>query len=660
MRGLEKLWALVLKRTEGFDNYLAKILSHQDDLTKIWNHPSFGEELHSFWKESTAFENLESLLKELDHMSQVVKNAKRKRRDVDEPDAKDILERLPRFCIPSSLPHQTTGAVISSPNFEGDIHHPFVGSSNRGRVSDFGNRVLLPQNAPQLLDLYFSHTHCWLPILERSKILKSYYYACKTGGRQDDSNPDMATLWAIFALTQQQTKHLEPQTPAMGVGFTKEMYQHARCRIPTEEGPISISHVQALLLLTLVQIGLGDWQAAWLLVGQAVRLSISLGLQESQMRQRGKHTFHGCFIIDTVISAKLDRPSHLRRQHVTAIGYIEEDGIEEWDPWTNSITKASGPNMAESHVPAFTISCFNRLVEVYCLLNDILNDDRSSHDRDALHQRHSELLQDLSAKLSLAPVSLTETDSTATATSMPHYIYLRLACSIVKCAIVNHHRSHPVKVPETAIIDGSASADFETLHLLALQDKVIGLALLPPHLESALLISTKCALPSHIPAEGNEHSSFIRWYRAMMDHAIAASLTWPVYSNTLQDLAQHLGPTTINDTQPFNVAPPTYVPQMGATLTDLSQSDLWPYESGSISVMPTQSTTNCEVQTFQGGRDTNIDGAGAISAIDDGINLNLGGAMEMPASTFDTMTPSLLGDDIDAIFHDLAHLDTTD
>lgn len=119
---------------------------------------------------------------------------------------------------------------------------------------------------------------------------------------------------------------------------------------------------------------MGHYNRAWSLIGQAVRAAIDLQLHRpgdlansARSRSRSKHVFLGCFVLDTLISARLKRRPHLRSDDIDAVGLVEEDGLEEWDPWIDCLNVRRG---SSSRVPASILSTFNRLIQLLKSLND--------------------------------------------------------------------------------------------------------------------------------------------------------------------------------------------------------------------------------------------------------------------------------------------------
>jgi hypothetical protein len=57
----------------------------------------------------------------------------------------------------------------------------------------------------------------------------------------------------------------------------------------------------------------------------------------------------------------------LRSDGIEVVGLVEEDGLEEWDPWADCLNVRRG---SSSRVPAAILSTFNRLIQLLKSLND--------------------------------------------------------------------------------------------------------------------------------------------------------------------------------------------------------------------------------------------------------------------------------------------------
>lgn len=240
----------------------------------------------------------------------------------------------------------------------------------------------LPSETWHLLDVYFSYTHTWLPIIEKHDLLRTSYQYSQSQASVPGSG-EHAALWAAIAYGKFQHRAINniprAQGPVRDAVWTAErMYAHARVLIPNEEGALELGHVQALLILSVANIGMGHLGRAWSLVGQAVRAAIDLELdkelypnQASKSKSRAVHVYLGCFVLDTMIAARLSRRPHIRANEIDHVGPIDEDGLEEWDPWTDCLSVRRG-NSGSSRIPSSILSTFNRLIQVLRILNEAI------------------------------------------------------------------------------------------------------------------------------------------------------------------------------------------------------------------------------------------------------------------------------------------------
>ncbi|RAL10434.1 putative C6 transcription factor QutA [Aspergillus homomorphus CBS 101889] len=250
----------------------------------------------------------------------------------------------------------------------------------------------LPSNAWPLFDIYFSYTHCWFPILEKHDILRTAF-------RHNDDDDvlvspatpgsgDHAALWAVLTLASIQGASISATRQLTEFSADRpdpnQLYATAKSLIPGADGTHELGHVQALMILSLVKIGQQDWKAAWLLVGQAVRVAQSLGLSQPSTGQlkanedgksagRSKHIFLGCFILETLVAMQTGQVPSLRKDDLLKIGPVNEDGLEEWHPWEDQtgLRPVESTRASFHRGPLHGLSTFNRLTSLMCILNDL-------------------------------------------------------------------------------------------------------------------------------------------------------------------------------------------------------------------------------------------------------------------------------------------------
>lgn len=122
---------------------------------------------------------------------------------------------------------------------------------------------------------------------------------------------------------------------------------------------------------------------AWILVGQAARIAIHLGLDQpsttttSDAVARCQHVFLGCFVLDTMISARLGRAPLIPRKKVHDIGLLIEEGLEEWQPWVGCQGFGVGQDM-KLRSPVHALSTFNRIVRLMLGVHEATSSEGSN------------------------------------------------------------------------------------------------------------------------------------------------------------------------------------------------------------------------------------------------------------------------------------------
>ncbi|KIW17431.1 hypothetical protein PV08_04625 [Exophiala spinifera] len=375
VRGIEKLWAVMLQKISGLDETARQVmLENEDELLRIWNHPKHGDNLHNVWKESSILSNLERLLSQVDQPSPVLKRKRNEEDDGSGTETYDPDSRVlkPAFCVKDISEHFRN----TVPQAQRLSHDPNVNSSEQIVSASLPAAALqLPKSSSTLLHHYFTYTHCWFPVLDRSLTLKRFHEHTRNYNSRPLENCELACLWAICAYSKQQRAQLSSSND--NGPSVDEMRSAARSLIPSEEGPFTIEHVQALLIIALLDVGLGKWTSAWMLSGFAVRAYLDItsasGNLVSDTATPGQQnnwpgTLQGCFVLDSIISMQLMRPPQLRLQDLGGMKFLDEDGIEEWEPWN-----AVGPETFSSPEPAFARSCFNQLTRLLMITTGLIN-----------------------------------------------------------------------------------------------------------------------------------------------------------------------------------------------------------------------------------------------------------------------------------------------
>ncbi|RYP04277.1 hypothetical protein DL764_004540 [Monosporascus ibericus] len=220
--------------------------------------------------------------------------------------------------------------------------------SKRG---DHGNEddcvvIQLPTDFRRLLDIYFAYTHCWFPILERDKIMNLASSYPSDGLTLDPGAHSCAAhseLWSAMAVAAVRNPQAETCSGSNsrpdGRLNSKQIYRIARRLVPFEDATFHSSHSRSILLLSLVKLSKKECSAAWLLIGNAVRLL----LQSKQDHIERQFTsadpdsllFMACCVLDTLVSLNLGQPSHIRTaDYPTALQRLQmpPEPLAGWEP----------------------------------------------------------------------------------------------------------------------------------------------------------------------------------------------------------------------------------------------------------------------------------------------------------------------------------------
>ncbi|KAL1837616.1 hypothetical protein VTJ49DRAFT_3577 [Mycothermus thermophilus] len=265
-------------------------------------------------------------------------------------------------------------------------NHGPTGSSTPGltqpdgvaQLSHLGPRRLkLPSDHWRLLDVYFSYTHSWLPILEKQALFQASYLYPDHGftvDPLDTSSAVHAELWAALALASCQDaagpKRLQDGHASAVTSSPSHIYNTARGLIPAEDGPFQVNHARALVLLSLVNLAQGRLSGAGLLIGSAIRILFDLdaaqGVPPTNPGPATNLTWMACFVVDAMLSIVRHRPPHLRSEHLDTLPLASENGPDQWEPWTacDGFGLGSAAGSRASRSPAFCSSTFNALYSI--------------------------------------------------------------------------------------------------------------------------------------------------------------------------------------------------------------------------------------------------------------------------------------------------------
>ncbi|KAJ5894021.1 hypothetical protein N7495_005712 [Penicillium taxi] len=415
IRSLELLWGLVFQKIQGSEDVmraLMRSINLPSHLATMGKEAEGSDTLLSSFKNSTVLRDIERILvvlelpeEERERNLQLISDehtpldidrilASSEAHEWQLPEGLEQRETpLPgvspsRLSIVGAAPlktsahHNRDSGVQTLPD---DLHSSSVSLNPPLQSTSNKAPIQLPYNAWPLLDIYFSYTQCWFPILEKHDILRTGFQYTEGDvyvTRTTPGSGDHAALWAVLTLASLQdasitaTRDNNHQPERIN---SSQLYSTARELIPAENGPFELGHVQALLILSLIKFGQKEWTSAWMLVGHAVRIAQTLGLDQPRSPAQGKqlgraqHVFLGCFVLETLIAQQTSQCPSLRKDDLTRVGCINEDGLEEWHPWEDQtgLRPSQSSRASMQRGPLHALSTFNRLVSLVSILNDL-------------------------------------------------------------------------------------------------------------------------------------------------------------------------------------------------------------------------------------------------------------------------------------------------
>ncbi|KAJ9602167.1 hypothetical protein H2200_013287 [Cladophialophora chaetospira] len=406
VRVLEALWALVFTAIPDGENTVLTLLQdsvigHDNDEKVILHNGHFDghESPRSIWEKSLVRAEIERMVSGLESPAGM---------DLNEFQSSHVgLSRpaipLPAWSLPqfSSLDEIATStpsaerAIISVPNdpefrtassnllnlspenLEPGPNMPTGASDPMSIVEQHGESIsTFPTDSWALIDGYFRFNNCWLPIMPKHDVVRILSSAQEGSG---GSVHELTLLRAIFAVASTQSDPNKKNNPTDSKEERVQLYyRQALSTEPHQHAEFCREHVQALLLLAMVDMARDRWQEAYLLVGRATRTLLLwhahfpnrnlLDHSAGTAPQEPARVLLATFALDTIIAAHLEVLPHLRTRDIEVHLEFDEIGAEEWSQWsTNNTTGASQYH----HQPVRALSTFKAYTKLLAILNDL-------------------------------------------------------------------------------------------------------------------------------------------------------------------------------------------------------------------------------------------------------------------------------------------------
>ncbi|TPX16594.1 uncharacterized protein E0L32_012415 [Thyridium curvatum] len=314
-----------------------------------------------------------------------------------------------------------------------------------------------PSNWSNLIEVYLSGTHSWLPVISKHSLLRSgSLLAAAAGdtsyttanGIETPQDGDVVSLWAVYALASYQLQGagtITAQQPSIETNQV-EIHRISKKLATKEPEHYDAGHVHAFLILALLEGLKGTWSKAWIWVGKAVYVATSLHLVSTEGKDtietpESRRLFQGCFVLDTLVALRLGNRSYFNHQDLKSRALSTVDGLEEWEAWRPWPTPAADMMMCTaSYGPGRVLSTFNYLTRLVCLLNYLYSVGQGS----SFPTQRYGFFEELSQLLETVPLqNASSFQEQSLASEPPHVVHLKIATAatyvLIKCK--SAHRS---------------------------------------------------------------------------------------------------------------------------------------------------------------------------------------------------------------------------
>ena len=351
------------------------------------------------------------------------------------------LDSLPKSKLPSSVdetpdaPNDQPSAITipvdpaatSSTNVDGILPDTSLVSADGGlnRINTQG-AVHLPPDALALVEQYCTHTHIWLPIIDKHQLFR-LYYSLDAGVVGSSTDRSTALLLAVVHYAQLQRFHNRRANTGSRDEQPKaqeDLLHLAHLLIAEECEAVRISDAQTLLILVLIRLQRCEWVAGSIMLARASRITSILARDTADVqhddseKHRLPHIQRACFCLDGILSALINVPPLYGTLQSSSTHDIPVDGLEEWSPSVPCFDSSSSSTTAR---PIKSLSTFNELAHAIADFNNV---------RCSLHSVPSTEQDSVTSELRVYALDQSgERTCPGLVSSMPHELTVQLLCA---------------------------------------------------------------------------------------------------------------------------------------------------------------------------------------------------------------------------------------
>ncbi|GAA6023010.1 hypothetical protein JCM10207_002039 [Rhodosporidiobolus poonsookiae] len=267
------------------------------------------------------------------------------------------------------------------------------------------------QTQTHLLSAYWTYVHPHFPLLYKISFMRQYRHGLAHPDSTEPSTPagtgkvPTVLLLSMFALAARYCDLDEARKDGKYWTAGQDYLDKARRILNHDYGSSKLVTVQALLLISYREIGVGAMSSAWMSCGMAIRMAQDLGLFRDvekwflpvqrfghEEKQTRKRVWWACIILDRYTASYIGRPGtiHERDYDCGFPSEDEPDEHEQWRPirldgteWTSPAKQGQEAEFPPEEVArvlmayptgrAHTLSCFNAAGALAVIINRIIS-----------------------------------------------------------------------------------------------------------------------------------------------------------------------------------------------------------------------------------------------------------------------------------------------
>ena len=231
--------------------------------------------------------------------------------------------------------------------------------------------LMLPSNTYELVDIFFTFTACWLPIIDRRSVFKTidlYDQGESLVLEPAQERDQHALLWAVItyasfqrhSAVQNQRQHPQDEDDLT----LEQLMQTTSALLELDSTKTNPFMIQAQVLISLVCCGRAEYFKAWRGIGKAIaalRSSHSTVDTAALAATRG-----GCFVVDTLLATHTRLPAHFGGEKIE---YSALEEVQEYEPWSNHTNLRPDEPVRSHNQPQRLFSTFSSLVELLSIVS---------------------------------------------------------------------------------------------------------------------------------------------------------------------------------------------------------------------------------------------------------------------------------------------------